>query len=1139
MKIIFTGVPLPGAGDSLSKLLLAMKLTTLLLLVACIQVSAHVEAQTVTYSKNNVSLEKVFKTIRQQTGYEFLYNTAMLEKTKRVDLSFYHTPLREVLDEIFRDEPFTYGIVDKTIVVRRKESVREPAPAEVFLSRIGGTVSDSATGDPLVGVTIRVKGSTMGTTTDANGKFSLDVPDDAVLEVSYVGYNSKEIPVRGRSSVSISLGASAMGLNQLVVIGYGTTTKKDLTGAVSSINVENLKNENPTSVQAALRANIPGLNVGFSTGAKPGGSLQIRGVNSLTAGTSPLIVIDGVIYYGSLSDINPQDIATVDVLKGASAAAVYGAKAANGVIVITTKRGIEGKPVINFNANFSLATMEVNQPVYQGEDFVNWRTEVENSMHGFNQKPYQFNDPRKLPSEVSLDQWLAYDNSSGDPVTVWLQRLNLKPIEITNYKNGAFTNWYDMVFQNGVQQNYTLSLSGASDKFNYYWSGGYLNNEGIIVGDKYSTIQSRLKIEGKVTKFLKVGINTAFSNRDESSVPVNWGLIVSNDPTGGMWNDDTTDYRFSPQDDPGVGARNPYYRPKYTDRLKRFQTLNSIIYGEVTLPFGITYTLNFSPEFEWYQYFNHNSSEDQDFTLLGGQAEREQHQIYQWQLDNIIHWNRRFNDHNLQVTLLANAQKYSYWQNNMQTSGFDPTDILGYHNFASGSTPAITTDDQYSTQAALMARIFYSYKERYLLTLSVRRDGNSAFGQKYPWSTFPAIAAGWIFTEEPFFEADWLDYGKLRFSYGINGNSSIGRYSALSNLTTGKYLEVNPDGTVNVVSELWVDRMQNKDLKWERTAAFNLGLDFSIAHNILSGTIEAYKSKTTNLLVDRTLPDVSGFTNIATNLGQVDNKGLEITLNSHNIDRHNFSWGSSFNFSLNRNKIVHLYGTKVNIVDSTGKVIGEEEASDITNRWFIGHPIDAIWDAQVVGVYQTDEAGEAAKYGKFPGDFKVADLNGDGKITNEDRQFLGYTEPRFRWSIKNNFTFHRNLDLSFMIYSYWGQTDVFNQAANEDRLADRRNMYVFPYWTPENGENNFARLVSNNGGSAYNVYRKRSFIRLGNASLAYTFPKRFLHKADIQNFRIYFTMSNVAFYAPDWIFWDPENSGPTPRTYTLGLDLTL
>lgn len=1007
----------------------------------------------------------------------------------------------------------------------------------------GKVTSDDNPGG-ILGVTVSASGTTKATSTDNNGHYVLaDLKPNDSLVFSFVGFKDQTEAIKGRRQINVRLERAVSSLDQVVVIGYGTAKKKDLTGAISSVNVAKLQNENPTSVQDALRANVPGLTVGVSSGAKPGGSLQIRGTNSLNAGTSPLIVLDGVIYYGALSDINPQDIASVDVLKDASAAAVYGAKSASGVILINTKKGKLGKPTINFNGNLGIATMSVNQPVYQGQDFVNWRVDVQNSIHSFKEKPYEFNDPRTLPSNISIHDWLAYDNSSGDPVDVWLTRLNFQAVEQKNYKQGNVINWYNKMFQNAFQNNYTLSVSGGTDKFSYYWSGGYLNNKGIVVGDKYNTIQSRLKLDAEITKFLTVGINTQFADRDESGVALDWTEIVQNSPYGSFYTDDSSDYRFSPQDDPGGGSRNPFIKTAYTTRLKKYYTLNSIIYGKVKLPFGIKYTVNFSPEVEFYNYFNGNDAKDPDFTQIGGEGERNNHTIYQWQIDNILSWSRTINnDHHIDVTLLANAEKYQYWSNDMIGTNFNPSDVLSYHNMGAALNQSISSDDEYSTGAALMARAFYSYKDRYMLTLSMRQDGYSAFGQKYPWAQFPAAAFGWVFTKEDFFKSSWLNYGKLRLSYGINGNRDIGRYSALADLNSGKYLEINPDGTTNVVSQLYVTTMANPNLKWEQTSASNIGLDFSVLNDVLSGSVDVYKGKTTNLLVNRSLPDVVGFSNVQTNLGEVDNKGLEISLNSTNINRKNFRWNTTFNFSLNRNEIVHLYGNMVNVTDANGHVIGQEEASDISNRWFIGHPIDAIWDIKVLGVYQSNEADKAKVYGQSPGDFKLQDVNLDSQYTNADRQFIGYSKPRYQWTLRNNFTFLKNFDLSFLIYSQWGFMSSFNQAKNRGGFPDRGDGYVYPHWTPEHPTTSYARIFSSDGGASYNVYRKRNFIRLDNVALAYSLPGQLLEKVKIQDLKFYFTVKNAAVYAPDWDYWDPEwdrGPGPTPRTYTLGFNLTL
>ncbi|GAA4306204.1 TonB-dependent receptor [Compostibacter hankyongensis] len=1120
--------------------MMQVKLIPLLLLVGCLQVTARGYGQQVTLSAQDASLFEVFKSLRQQTGYLFVYDLRMITEAKKVSLTVKDAPLDQVLSMCFRNQPLTYAIVDQTVVVREK-TVGSAAPPDTLID-IQARVTNEK-GEPLPGVTVTVKGTASGAVTDDKGTFALkDIGEHTTLLFTSIGYKNKEVSARRDFPPAIVLSASASGLDEIVVVGYGTQKKKDLTGAISSLNVTRLENEHPATVQDALRANVSGLNIGFNASAKGGGSLQIRGRNSLTAVSSPLIVVDGVIYNGALEDINPQDIESIDVLKDASAVAVYGSKSAGGVVAITTKKGKSGKPVINFNTNIGLATMEVNQPVYDPKSFMIMRQHVEESMHAGNAKPYQYADPRKLPADISVDQWLAYDGATGDPVSVWLQRLSFTSIEIANYKAGRSTNWYDLAFRNGLRQDYTISLSGRTEALSYYWSGGYEKNEGIIVGDEYNTIRSRLNLEGKVTRFLTVGINTQFADRDESAVPLNWGSVVNRPPYASLYNDDSTDYRRYPSDASTTGS-NPFGIRKYTDRLTKYYTLNSRIYANVKLPFGINYQVNFTPRFEWYQYFNHQSSKWPDFADVGGTASREEHQIYQWQVDHLLTWNKTIkNDHHIEVTLLANAEKYNYWSNSMNASHFEPNDVLGYHNIGAGTVPPIiSSNDEYSTGDALMARLFYSLKDRYLLTLSLRRDGYSAFGQRNPRASFPAAAAGWVFTQEPFFKSSWLNYGKLRFSYGVNGNNAIGRYDALSRLNSSKYLYVNGDGTLETVGNSWVGVLGNVSLKWEKTAAYNIGLDFSLLKDRLSGSLEAYKSQTTHLLVQRALPVTTGFDFMLDNLGEVDNKGIELSLNSLNMDRKNFSWNSSFNFSLNRNTIVHLYGNMVDILDENGKVIGQKETDDVSNRWFIGHAIDAVWDLRMLGIYQTGEEEAAAIHGQKPGDIKLQDVNGDDKYSNEDRQFLGYTEPRFRWTFRNEFTLYKQFSVSFMLYSYWGHMAVFNQAQNttSGSALDYYNSYVFPYWTPDKPINDYARLYSNGGGASFNTYRKKSFIRLDNVALAYTFSQRLLQRASIKGLKVYFNVKNAAFYAPDWNYWDPENSGPTPRTYNLGINLTL
>ncbi len=1009
-------------------------------------------------------------------------------------------------------------------------------------------VSGKVTDDkdlPLPGVTVTLKGTNNRTSTNANGEFTLsEVPENGILTFSYLGFIEQEIISRGNGAdIRVVLLENITALNEVVVVGYGTQKKRDLTGAVSQVKAAALENQHPNSVQDLLRGNVPGLNVAFSATPKGGGNgdLQVRGRSSLTAGRTPLLVVDGVIYPGELSDINPNDIETIDVLKDASSAAVYGAKAASGVVLISTKKGKTNKPTITINTTAGIATKEVKEQVYDADGFVNWRIDVLKSMNPviITTQPYRFNDPRTLPSSVSTAQWLAYDNTpaTADPIDTWLTRLKMFPVEIANYKAGKSTDWEDLIYQNGMRQDHTVGISGKKEEISYYMSLGYTDNNGLTLGDNYKNNRARLNLEGRATKFATVGVNLQYAARDESSVPINFGQVRNASPFGEKYNADGT-LRVSPNDDPGNNA-NPFRDYTFRDRFLKYNTLFATVFAKGALPLGFSYQVNFTPSYDQVREFNHYSVKHPSYIARGGFASRREGTEYSWQIDNILKWNKTFNQiHQFDVTLLANAEKMRNWRDEIENEGFSPSDNLGYHNIGAGNKPIVTSSDNVTTGDALMARMNYTLKDKYMLTGTVRRDGYSAFGQKNPRATFPSLALGWVFSDESFLKsANWLNYGKLRLSYGSVGNRDIGGYISLSDLNSGKYLYVSPSGVVIPVAQLYVNRMGNEDLKWERTTSYNAGLDFSILKDRLDGSVDVYDKTTSDLLLLRALPNITGFDNVASNLGGVKNKGIEIGLNSKNISREKFSWRSTINFASNRNKITHLFG-KVNQMDASGKVIGQIENDDPNNGWFIGRDINVIWDLKVLGVWQQDEFAEAAKYGVKPGDFKVQDLNGDFKFTDADRQFLGSSNPKFTASLRNEFTLY-NFDFSFSMYSYWGAMASFNEAKNNSGFQDRQNSFILPYWTPENPINDYARLFSSNGGANFNVYRKTSFVRLDNVSLSYSFSDNLVKKAGLTGVRVFGTVQNAAIYAQQWTYWDPQNKNPTPRYSTLGLNVTL
>lgn len=1140
----------------LKKLLLTMKITLLLTCLLTLSVSGSVYSQNTLLNLDlkDKTVRDVLKSIEKQSSFRFFYNDEFTDLNRSITLTADDKTIEDVLAIVFNKADVTYKVLENNLVVISPVTYVQQLV-------ITGTVNDSK-GEPIPGVNILVKGTSIGSITDMDGKYSITVPtEDAILQFSYIGYLPEEREVKGLQVIDMIMVEDIKNLEEVVVIGYGISKKRDLTGAVTSVKTERIENEKPQAVQDLLRGNIAGLSVGFSTLAKGGGDFEVRGRNNVrsTSSNTPLFVLDGVIYQGAMEDINPNDIQSIDVLKDASSSAVYGAKAANGVILITTKKGKSGKPIINVASSVGIAQMATMQDVYDPEGFVNWRTDVLKSMNYYNaainKKLYIYDNPASLPSDVTEEMWR--DGKTGELTDIWLSRIGFLPVEVANYKAGKSVDWTDMVFQTGIRQDHNVSLSGKKDEVSYYGSVGYNKNEGVIVGDDFTTIRARLNVDANITKWLNVGINTQFANRDESNINADWSKIVSNSPYGSIYKDDGITLRISPVDDLGRGAKHPLYDKMFQSRRKEYNTLINTLFANIKLPLGITYQMNFAPRFEWYNYLNHQSALHEEWAKFGGQANREQKQIYSWQVDNLIKWNKVFNKHQFDVTLLANAEKFQSWQNKMSTQGFTPTDALGYHNMTAGKSTSntISSNDEYNTGNALMARLFYSFNSRYMLTLSIRRDGYSAFGQKHPYGTFPAAALAWVISEESFMKSNILTFAKLRLSWGLNGNREIGMYDALSDMNIGKYPYQPVSGTVYESNQLYVNRMANPDMRWEKTQALNFGFDFTITDGIIDGSIEYYKKNTKDLLIARGLPVFTGFSSVTSNIGEIQNTGFETTLNGRIMNKQNFSWNASVNFSLNRNQIKHLYGDMIDVVDENGNVTGQREADDLGNKWFIGHDIDQIWEPRILGVWQIGEEAEASKFGQYPGDYRIKDVDNSGKINNLDNEFQGYKTPRFRWSFRQDFTFFKNWNLSMMAYSSWGHFGTYNQAKNRDGFPERVNSYIVPYWTPENPSNEYARIYSAEGGASFNVWRDRSFIRLDNISLAYTVPQAFIRKFSINNLKLFATIRNVGYWAPKWEFWDPEQyrdpfnvdgsgnpnlvNGPSPRIYTFGINLSL
>ncbi|WP_295732235.1 SusC/RagA family TonB-linked outer membrane protein [uncultured Muribaculum sp.] len=1038
-----------------------------------------------------------------------------------------------------------------------------------------GEVQDTS-GEPLMGAAVLVKGSNNGVATDIDGNFALNVKQGDIVSVTYVGYKAAEVKVTGQNNIKVTLEENSEVLEEVVVVGYGTMRKKDLTGAVTQINPEKLADTNPGTVQNLLRGTA-GLDVGLSNNAKGGGSLQLRGQNSLyTEGdhNSPLIILDGMDFYGELSEINPNDIAQIDVLKDASAAAVYGARAASGVIIITTKKGKLGKPTINVSATLGVSTRAKKRDVWSADDYLKFREDylkagtlgydADNGVYGYylgnkkNQPGYYDHYDNIGKYGISLEDWMGYDNNmqGKSPYEVYAHRLGMDVNDDTYaaFLEGRSYDWEDEGFRTAFNQDYNASLSGATERANYYFSIGYLNNEGVVKGDRYKSLRASMKINAHVTDWLEIGANVNFQDRTDDSQEADWKAMEKNNPFAPKYNEDGS-LRQYPMSMKQKRGHNYEWDRQWQDLEKGYQVLNSIFNAKVTLPFGFTYQFNISPRYQYHQDRWFLDADKPDATKSSRGVNRKWQKRFDWSLNNIITWDKTFNNvHHFVVTLVQEAEERKYWSDGIEARNILPTDELGFHNTENATKvdSKFYTNDTHQSADALMARLFYSYDDRYMLTASIRRDGYSAFGLNNPHATFPSLALAWNFTREKFWKWRWMDQGKLRMSWGKNGNRSLANeYLALADLGSGTgstmgYLNANGGVAVDM-KYLAYNRMANPNLQWEKTEALNYGLDFAFFNYRLSGSIDVYDKKTHDMIMSKPLPGFSGFGSVMTNLGEVTNRGVEITLNSENIVMPDFVWTTNLTFAYNRNRIKHLYYE----YDADGK-----EMDDTSAKHFIGRDINEIWDYRVDGIWSTSEYEEAAKYGQRPGDPKIAnvytaddELNADGTVkkhvyNDKDKVFLGTRTAPYFLSMRNNFTLWKNFDFGFSLYSKFGHKrqsgDYINNINGTSEFSHGFNSYTREYWTPENQSDTYGRWEAKgpnniNPGRIFNA----GFVRLDNISMGYTLPQALTRRVMLEKVRFNASINNVAVWAFDWPYNDPENDGFTRRTFSFGVQLTL
>jgi TonB-linked SusC/RagA family outer membrane protein len=991
---------------------------------------------------------------------------------------------------------------------------------------VSGTVTDANTGDPMPGVNVVIKGSVTGALTGPDGKYSLTVTDrNAVLLFSFIGYNTLEQPLSGRTTVNVALEASTTALQEVIVTGYGTQKKSDLTGSVVRVTMDEKSTLANLNLSQALSGATAGVNVQGSGLAGSDPSLSIRGQTSLSASDAPLVVLDGIIYNGSISNINISDIESVDILKDASAASVYGSRSANGVMLITTKKGKSEKPVISFNMYYGYQDM-TNNPmrVMNAEEYA-----VRLTDYYYQQNLYTW---YKTKPTSATGKPVRPDITNKEIVAARLRTQE----ERDNYLAGNKINWVDEVLRIAPIQNYNLSMSGKSDRSNYYVSASYTNEQGIQLNDEFKRITLHSNVESKVTDWLTVGLNSSYSFRDYSGLEASLGDARACSPLANNLIG-SPNYKMYLTGE----AYMPYpLNNLYVDHKDNRNDLLLVGNARITVPWikGLTYDFNYSNNLYSRKYNRFYPVTVPDGSGNKGQAIKNPSEERNWIYNNIITYLRTFGNHQVNATLLYSQEGRNAESSTINAQGFD-NPVLGYNNVGLGTTVTVGSSAWKENSISYMARLNYTFMNRYLLTATIRRDGFSGFGPQKKFANFPSVSLGWVLSDEAFMKSlPWL-YLKFRTSYGENGNQGIGRYSSFSRMTADFYV-YGPTTAIAV----YPSSLGNAGLAWEKTGSLNVGIDFGLFERRISGSLDVYKARTTDVLVSRALPPTTGYASVWTNIGAIDNKGIELELNSINLTG-KFGWETNFVFSLNRDKITKLYGDK--------------NDKDVGNSWFVGESIRAIYDYEMAGGLWTEaELYAGQTYNNwYPGQYKYVDQNGDGVIEpNLDRKVIGYRTPSYRFSINNTFTY-KNFTFSFFINSIQGgkkyylldNASVVNVAWRSDDVLRINASAVRPYWTPDNGVNN-ATGVYNSPAVSSGIYESRSFVRLQDVSLSYRFGPQVLDKLNLNACQIFISSKNPYIWTK-WSGWDPEVLGwnatdgntntntPLMRNITAGFRVTF
>lgn len=929
-------------------------------------------------------------------------------------------------------------------------------------AQIRGTVYDE-TGQPLPGATILVKGTTIGTTSDLDGKYSVSSPANGTLIISFIGYNPVEKEIGNQTIIDVNLTPDLADLDEVVVVGYGTAKKSQLTGAISSVGNKEIQELPITDARQALQGRAAGVDV-TQAGSKPGSAPQvrIRGRRSFNASNEPLYVVDGIPTVGGIGDINPQDITSMEVLKDASSTAIYGSRGANGVVLITTKRGNVGRTVVSLDSYYGINEEMGRIDVFNGPEFAEYKRESRRTVGTY----------------------------PDGPATAEADAKIFEPVEIESIGLGRSTDYVAGLMRQGSIQSHQIGVSGGSEKTTFFVSANYFQDKGIIQNQDFTRYTFRINLDHQISKKLKIGTSTlvTYSERNGENFNPIGGALAEN-PLGKPY-DDEGNLIFLPTQD---GLRsNPFAEVvpgAQVDETFRTRIFNSIFLNwEITK--GLTYRFVVGPDFNFRRNGRFTGSETNSRRGAAPTGSVNQQNQFNYTIENILTYQKTFGqDHNLKVDVLQSFQKDKWEETGISVLGIPAPSQL-YHRLGDASqiTGANTNLVEWSL-LSYMARANYSFKGKYLLTGTVRADGSSRFGDNNKYGIFPSVAVGWNMDQEAFLKnSSFVDQLKMRVSYGSIGNQAINPYQTQALLGRTSYAWDN-----NGAFGYRPVSIGNPDLKWETSTTFNIGTDFSIFKSRVFGSVEYYITTTSDLLAPQPLPNSTGFGGFTTNIGETQNRGIEATISTLNIEKGDFVWQTDFIFTRNREEILSL-----------------PNGDDIAAGRFIGQPLTVFFDYKKLGIWQTEEKDEAAIYSDIPGYIKIQDTNEDGKINADDRVILGSTVPDFSLGLTNRFNY-KNFDLSFFIFGRFGSMINSEFHTGNNNLAGRYNNLDVDYWTPTNPTNLYPRPNQNQEFPKYNTslrYYDGTFVKVRNINLGYTFGASALKKIGLSSLRLYSSIQN-------------------------------